>query len=80
MASNLPVFGNDYYTRVCANNAQGVVRPEVVHFSLTVHHFSLKVIETSGCGNLHLDSFSFVDVVDKPGTQPVSGFFFGVEN
>ncbi len=75
MASNFSVFGNDYYTRVCANNTGAVFCPEVVRHSLTAHHFSLKVIETSGCSRLQLDSFSFVDVVDKPGTQPVSGFF-----
>lgn len=79
MANNFSGFGNDYYTHVCVNHRCGVFRPEVVRFTLTLHHFSRKVVETSGCSELYPDSFSFVDVVDKPETQPVSGFFsFGV--
>ena len=75
MANHFPVFGNDNYTRVRENNTYVVACPEVVRNRLTAHHISLKVVETSGCSWSQLDSFSFVDVVGKPGTQPVSGFF-----
>lgn len=74
-ASDGFVVGNDNYTHKVDGIGAGLPRSETVQVPLTTLLFCLKVVRTLGCSDLCLDSFSFVDVVDKPGTQPVSGFF-----